>query len=105
VPEVADLLRNEYQVWNALNLDGGGSTTMAMQDPADNLRNDDGYGGGPRRQRAHGHRDLHRTPRQGAALSQEPSGRSVGDCADDEAGARETLIEWVLHDPGRAVGR
>ena len=38
VPEVADLLRNEYQVWNALNLDGGGSTTMAMQDPADNVR-------------------------------------------------------------------
>src|SRR6185503_8997744 len=38
VPEVADLLRNEYQVWNALNLDGGGSTTMAMQNPADNVR-------------------------------------------------------------------
>ena len=38
VGEVADLLRNEYQVWNALNLDGGGSTTMAMQDPADNAR-------------------------------------------------------------------
>jgi hypothetical protein len=38
VGEVADLLRNEYRVWNALNLDGGGSTTMAMQDPADNAR-------------------------------------------------------------------
>jgi Phosphodiester glycosidase len=37
VGEVADVLLG-YGVWNALNLDGGGSTTMAMQDPADNLR-------------------------------------------------------------------
>jgi exopolysaccharide biosynthesis protein len=33
VGEVADLLRNDYGVWDALNLDGGGSTTMAMEDP------------------------------------------------------------------------
>jgi phosphodiester glycosidase len=33
VGEVADVLLG-YGVWNALNLDGGGSTTMAMQDPA-----------------------------------------------------------------------
>jgi hypothetical protein len=36
--EVADLLRNDYQVWNALNLDGGGSTTMAMEDPVTHVR-------------------------------------------------------------------
>jgi exopolysaccharide biosynthesis protein len=33
VGEVADLLRRDYGVWDALNLDGGGSTTMAMEDP------------------------------------------------------------------------
>lgn len=33
VTEVADLLVRDYGVWNALNLDGGGSTSMAMQDP------------------------------------------------------------------------
>ena len=33
VPEVADVLMRDYGVFNALNLDGGGSTTMAMQDP------------------------------------------------------------------------
>jgi exopolysaccharide biosynthesis protein len=27
-------LVREYGVWNALNLDGGGSTTMALEDPA-----------------------------------------------------------------------
>jgi Phosphodiester glycosidase len=37
VPEVADVLL-QYGVYNALNLDGGGSTSMAMQDPADNVR-------------------------------------------------------------------
>lgn len=31
--EIADLLLREYGVWNALNLDGGGSTTMAWQNP------------------------------------------------------------------------
>ncbi len=31
--EVAQLLITEYRVWDALNLDGGGSTTMAMVDP------------------------------------------------------------------------
>src|SRR5438045_9019482 len=30
VDEVADLLKSDYGVWNALNLDGGGSTTMAI---------------------------------------------------------------------------
>ena len=32
--EVAAVLVRDYHVWNALNLDGGGSTTMAGQDPA-----------------------------------------------------------------------
>ena len=31
--EIAELLVGEYAVWNALNLDGGGSTTMAWQNP------------------------------------------------------------------------
>lgn len=31
--EVADLLIKDYHVFNALNLDGGGSTTLALQDP------------------------------------------------------------------------
>ena len=31
--EVAELLAKEYAVHNALNLDGGGSTTLAMEDP------------------------------------------------------------------------
>jgi len=34
VGEVADLLISDYHVYNALNLDGGGSTTMALEDPA-----------------------------------------------------------------------
>ena len=33
VGEVADLLLRDYDVYNALNLDGGGSTTMAMENP------------------------------------------------------------------------
>ena len=33
VGEVADVLRRDYGVWDALNLDGGGSTTMALEDP------------------------------------------------------------------------
>ena len=33
VGEAADLLIRDYAVYNALNLDGGGSTTMAMEDP------------------------------------------------------------------------
>ncbi|MCY2926192.1 MAG: phosphodiester glycosidase family protein, partial [Planctomycetota bacterium] len=33
VSEVADMLINNYGVYNALNLDGGGSTSMALQDP------------------------------------------------------------------------
>ncbi|HEV7500195.1 MAG TPA: phosphodiester glycosidase family protein [Vicinamibacteria bacterium] len=36
--EVADLLRNDYHVWNALNLDGGGSATMALEDPVTHVR-------------------------------------------------------------------
>jgi hypothetical protein len=31
--EAADLLQRDYGVYNALNLDGGGSTTLALQDP------------------------------------------------------------------------
>jgi hypothetical protein len=38
VGEVADLLKNDYRVWNALNLDGGGSTTMAIEDPVTHVR-------------------------------------------------------------------
>jgi Phosphodiester glycosidase len=38
VGEVADLLIAEYGVFNALNMDGGGSTTLAMQDPTDRVR-------------------------------------------------------------------
>ena len=37
VGEVADVLL-QYGVYNALNMDGGGSTTMAMQDPVDHVR-------------------------------------------------------------------
>jgi exopolysaccharide biosynthesis protein len=33
VGEVADVLIRDYHVYNALNLDGGGSTTLAMDDP------------------------------------------------------------------------
>ena len=36
--EVADVLMTDYGVWNALNLDGGGSTSMAMEDPATHSR-------------------------------------------------------------------
>jgi hypothetical protein len=38
VGEVADVLMKDYSVWNALNLDGGGSTSMAMEDPATHNR-------------------------------------------------------------------
>jgi exopolysaccharide biosynthesis protein len=31
--EVAEILIKDYGVWNALNLDGGGSTSLAMEDP------------------------------------------------------------------------
>jgi exopolysaccharide biosynthesis protein len=34
VGEVADVLLREFGVENALNLDGGGSTALAMHDPA-----------------------------------------------------------------------
>ena len=34
VGEVARLLVADYGVWNALNLDGGGSTSLALEDPA-----------------------------------------------------------------------
>lgn len=32
--ELADLLRRDHGVWNAVNLDGGGSTSLAWVDPA-----------------------------------------------------------------------
>lgn len=38
VPEVADLLLNDHGVYNALNMDGGGSTTLAMENPATHVR-------------------------------------------------------------------
>ena len=34
VGEVAEVLRRDYRVWGALNLDGGGSSTLALEDPA-----------------------------------------------------------------------
>jgi exopolysaccharide biosynthesis protein len=37
VGEIADVLMKDYNVWNALNLDGGCSTTMAMEDPVSHL--------------------------------------------------------------------
>ncbi len=37
VGEMADLLVADYNIYNALNLDGGGSTSMAIQDPATHL--------------------------------------------------------------------
>ncbi len=33
VAEMAEMLRRDYGVYEALNLDGGGSTTLAMADP------------------------------------------------------------------------
>ena len=33
VREVAERLRQDYGVWDAINLDGGGSTTLAIEDP------------------------------------------------------------------------
>jgi exopolysaccharide biosynthesis protein len=33
VSEMADVLHDEFHVYNGLNLDGGGSTTLAMADP------------------------------------------------------------------------
>jgi hypothetical protein len=38
VGDVADLLIREFGVWNAMNLDGGGSTTLAMENPATHTR-------------------------------------------------------------------
>ncbi|HSP33939.1 MAG TPA: phosphodiester glycosidase family protein, partial [Thermoanaerobaculia bacterium] len=35
--EVARMLTKDYAVWNALNLDGGGSTSMAMADPSNGI--------------------------------------------------------------------
>ena len=34
VEEVARMLVREFDVWEALNLDGGGSTSLAIVDPA-----------------------------------------------------------------------
>jgi exopolysaccharide biosynthesis protein len=36
--EVADVLIRDYRVEQALNLDGGGSTTLAMEDPVTHER-------------------------------------------------------------------
>ena len=33
VGDVADVLLRDYGVWDAMNLDGGGSTTMVLEDP------------------------------------------------------------------------
>ena len=38
VGEVADVLIRDYRVEQALNLDGGGSTTLAMEDPVTQVR-------------------------------------------------------------------
>jgi hypothetical protein len=37
VGDVAETLIRDYGVWNALNLDGGGSTSMVVENPATNL--------------------------------------------------------------------
>jgi exopolysaccharide biosynthesis protein len=37
VGEVADLLIRDYGVYNALNLDGGGSATLAMENPVTHI--------------------------------------------------------------------
>lgn len=39
VGEAADLLIRDYNAWDALNLDGGGSATLAMADPAPRIVN------------------------------------------------------------------
>ncbi len=38
VGEAADVLLRDYGVWSALNLDGGGSTSLAMEDPVTHER-------------------------------------------------------------------
>jgi len=38
VGEVADLLIRDYGVYDALNLDGGGSTSLAMENPLTHAR-------------------------------------------------------------------
>jgi exopolysaccharide biosynthesis protein len=38
VGEVAEVLIRDYHVWQALNLDGGGSTTLAMENPVTHAR-------------------------------------------------------------------
>jgi exopolysaccharide biosynthesis protein len=38
VGEVAEVLMKDYGVWNALNLDGGGSTSMALEHPTTHNR-------------------------------------------------------------------
>jgi hypothetical protein len=38
VGEVADVLIDDYGAWDALNLDGGGSTTLAMEHPVTHVR-------------------------------------------------------------------
>lgn len=38
IPEVADLLIRDYGVYNALNMDGGGSVSLAMEDPVTHVR-------------------------------------------------------------------
>jgi exopolysaccharide biosynthesis protein len=44
VGEVAEMLIREYKVWDALNLDGGGSTTLAMGDRIVNVSSDNPAG-------------------------------------------------------------
>ncbi len=51
VPQVADFLKANFHVYNALNLDGGSSTTLAMADPASGVGsviNASSNPGGPR---------------------------------------------------------
>jgi Phosphodiester glycosidase len=49
VDEVADFLISQYGVYNALNLDGGGSTTLALRDPLTNTASViNAASGGPR---------------------------------------------------------
>jgi exopolysaccharide biosynthesis protein len=44
VGEVAEMLIKDYGVYNALNLDGGGSTTLAIRDAVVNTSSDNPNG-------------------------------------------------------------
>ena len=83
VGEVADLLKNDYGVWNALNLDGGGSTTMASK---------------PRDARAEARERARRKP---AAPGGEQLGPLLGRRRSGHRGHRRPAAERERLEPGR----